>query len=146
MSEASSIVREMIDLYHTLFDTQQVTIITKAIAMANYVAPMNIPADHRIDLYSAVKCVKKNPPKFDELCASVDLNCVSFQLAAKRVVLYAKFVVVKEKSPFVNYNPMSTSNRKHIKTITLQITQRGIITIQGADGNFSKTTELVLRF
>ena len=41
---------------------------------------------------------------------------------------------------------MSTSNRKHLKNITFQITQRGIITIQGADGNFTKTSETVSKF
>ena len=46
--------------------------------MANYVAPMNIPSNTRIDLYSVAKGVKRDPTKLEEKCASVGLNCVSF--------------------------------------------------------------------
>ena len=68
--------------------------------MANYVARMNIPETARIDLSTLSKNVRKEPSKFEELCTSQGLKCVSFELASKRVVLYAKFAVTKEKSPF----------------------------------------------
>lgn len=97
--------------------------------MANYVASMNIPADHRINLSVVCRDVKKDPSNLLKLCDEHGLKCVSFELASTRVVLFAKFIVPKEKSPYISYNPSSTSNRKHLKTITLQVTQRGIVTV-----------------
>ncbi len=101
MSVASYVVRQMIALYELLFEaSQKVSIITRVVAMANYVAPMNMPINTRIDLSSLSKCVKKDPTKLHAKCDAVGLKCVSFELAAKRVVLYAKFIVEKERSPF----------------------------------------------
>ncbi len=69
MSEASSVVRQMTLLYEALFETdQKVLVINRVVAMANYVASMNIPSDCRIDLSAVSKGVKKNPNTLIKLC------------------------------------------------------------------------------
>jgi hypothetical protein len=45
------------------------------------------------------------------------------------VVLYVKFLIARPSQPFSVYKAFSTSNRRLFKSITFQITQRGIIMI-----------------
>lgn len=57
-----------------------------------------------------------------------------------------KFVIPKEQHVFSNYNAQSTSNRRTFKSITFQITQKGIIIVQGSTGNFTVTKDIIERF
>ena len=105
-----------------------VTCVTRQIAMANYTTRFPIANNQRIDLVRAHVDNQKTPA-FVQLCAENGLQCIQFEVAVRRVVMYVKFLIDKQRDVFTQYNAASTSNRRAFKAITLQITQRGIVII-----------------
>ena len=80
------------------------------------------------------------------MCTANGLECIHYEVAVRRVVLYVKFVIPRPAQPFSTFKAQSTSNRRSFKSITFQITQKGIIIIQGSTGIFPVTKRIVESF
>jgi hypothetical protein len=134
-------------MYTTLFECQgEVKCLTKQIAMANYTSRFPLAPNQRIDLVRAHIENNGDRPSFSAICKENGLNCIQFEVAVRRVVMYVKFLIDKPRDVFTQYNAASTSNRRAFKAITLQITQRGIVIIQGSTGQFQVLYDVLTRF
>ena len=109
-------------MYTTLFECNgRVTCATMQIAMANYTTRFPMASNQRIDLVRA-HVENQRSQHFIKACADKGLQCIQFEVAVRRVVMYVKFLVDKQRDVFTQYNAASTSNRRAFKAITLQIT------------------------
>ncbi len=113
MSEVKGLVGELISLYQLMFECRtSVQVMNHHIAMCNYLAEFKLLPAQRLDIVKAYIDHKAQPNKFIDLCRQFQLECVHFEVAVRRVVLYVKFLIPKQHNAFSTYNASSTSNRK----------------------------------
>jgi hypothetical protein len=117
-----------------------------SIAMGNYSAQFQLASTQRIDLMKIQKIYKRDPLVLRKACEQFELQCVGFEVSVARIAGFFKFQIPRLQATVRRENVHSTSQRRAIISISIQVTARGNIMIQGSTGDFFVTKRIIERF
>ena len=96
MSEVGGIVNQLVYTYRYISKIEKpIECLNRQVALCIYLAKFPIMPTERLDIVRAHIDHKKNPRVFFDLCTSRGLECIHYEVAVRRVVLYVKFVIPK---------------------------------------------------
>ena len=119
MSEVRGIVSQLMYMYREVNKLEMpIVCLNQQVALCIYLANFPIAATERLDIVRAHIDHKKDPRLFFDMCTANGLECIHYEVAVRRVVLYVKFVIPRPAQPFSTFKAQSTSNRRSFKSIT----------------------------
>jgi hypothetical protein len=135
-SELQYIVAKVISIYKRIFRTDDVHLGRHYHGLRNYTAQL-----YDVEALDICSLLRTYNPR-DELvriCADYGLKLIDISTQQTRLIAQMKFQIDRVITNLEHNNPTSTSNRRQIKSITVQVTRKGVLLISGSTSIFATT-------